>query len=122
MTGTGCARTESGLSYSRPRQYQVDSETRLAIDYITGWCFDCDGMRHIEDLSLERALGALRRAARTLKSATAKRRWRRTGWECRSYHPLDQGINSASEFHTENWHALGTTREDQADRLVFLSQ
>jgi hypothetical protein len=122
MTCIKCNRTEPGIVYSRPRKYQVDSGTQLKMYYHTGWCFDCDCVRHIEDLSPCHSIDAIRRAAATLKSATAKRKWLRTGWNCESYHWLDRGNKFVSEFHTEDWHALGRELEEQADRLVFLSQ
>lgn len=90
--------------------------------YHTGWCFDCDGVRHIEDLSPGSAIDAIRRAAATLTSATARRRWLRTGWDCQSYHWLDQGNKFMREFQTADWHALGHELEEQADYLGYLSQ
>jgi hypothetical protein len=122
MTCTRCMRTEPGLIYSRPRRYQVDNQIQLEMHYETGWCFDCDSVRHIEDLSPNSAIDAIRRAASTLKSATARRRWLRTGWDCQPYHWLNHGSKFVREFHTKDWHALGSELEEQADRLVFLSQ
>ncbi|TQK06962.1 hypothetical protein FBX97_2229 [Herbaspirillum sp. SJZ107] len=122
MTCTSCKRTEPGVMYSRPRRYQLDSETQLPMQYHTGWCFDCDGVRNIENLSPDITINAIRRAATTLKSATAKRRWFRTGWDCQSSHWLDQGHKFVREFHTEDWHTLGSELDEQANRLVFLSQ
>lgn len=108
--------------YSRPRRYQVDEETQLDMRYHTGWCFDCDRVRHIENLSAGMSIDAIRRAAGTLKSATAKRRWLRTAWDCQSFHWLDQGSKFVREFHTEDWHELGRELDEEADRLVFLAQ
>lgn len=122
MSCTRCGRTEPGIRYSRPRKYQVDDETQLAMHYHYGWCFDCDGARHIENLCPDNAIAAIRRAGATLKSATPRRRLLRTGWDCQSYHWLDEGLDAIREFRTKDWHALGNALETQASRLVFLAQ
>jgi len=122
MICTRCNRTEPGAIHSQPRSYQVDSETRLPVHYQSGWCFDCDGVRNIEDVSPGGAIATIRRAAATLSSATPRRRWLRTGWDCQSYHWLDEGSQFKREFGTRDWHKMGSTLDELANRLAFLSQ
>lgn len=121
MTCTKCGRTEPGMVYSRPRVYQLAS-TRLDMHCDTGWCFDCDCVRSVENLSPDNTINAIRRAAGALQSAVKKRTWFRKGIFCKSYHLLDQGIDCLREFHTSEWHALGRELDDHAARLVFLAE
>lgn len=121
LTCMHCNRSEPAVMYSRPRMYQLDSQTQIPIYLQTGWCFDCDGTRTIEDLSTNRPLDTIRRVAATLRSATPKRRLFRTGWECQSYSWLDKGLEIVREFHTKDWRAMGASLEEELTRLEFLS-
>lgn len=116
-----CQKVEPGLIWSNPRLYQLDPGIQIALRYSHGWCFDCDSIQHIEDLSPGTATEAIRRIAGSLRSASPKRRWLSTAWECDSYSRFDDPGSCARRFAAEDWHEMGRLLETEAHWLDFLA-
>lgn len=116
-----CQKVEPGLIWSNPRMYQLDPDIQIALRYSHGWCFDCDSIQHIEDLSPGTSTEAIRRIAGSLRSASPKRRWFSTAWECGSYSRFDDPGSHAREFAAKDWHAMGHLLETEAHWLDFLA-
>lgn len=63
----------------------------------------------------------IRRIAGALRSASQKRKWFSTAWECESYFQLDSTTAYPREFGAGDWHEMGRLLEAEAGWLDFLS-
>ena len=116
-----CQKVEPGLIWSNPRMYQLGLGQQVNLRYSHGWCFDCDCIQHVEDLSPVTSTKTIRRIGGALRSATQKRRWFSTAWECESYFQLDSQKACTREFGADDWHEMGRLLEAEAGWLEFLS-
>lgn len=121
MTCQRCQRVEPGLIRSAPSFYVLDDHTELELRHCKGWCFDCDHIRNIEDLSSTTSASVIRQMGQVLRSAAPRRKWMSTVWDCRSYHRLDHASTATREFGSKDWHAVGDVLAAEAAWLDFLS-
>lgn len=93
----------------------------MRLNSCVGWCFSCDGLRNIEDLSLDDHLAVVRRISRSLGSATSRWRWFATTWECQSFHALDEGLSNSREIDAENFRKMARQLEEATTYIEYLS-
>jgi hypothetical protein len=87
-----------------------------------GWCFSCDGLRDIEDLSLDDHLAAVRRISSSLRSATPRWRWFTRTWDCESFHELDAGLAISREVDSEDFQEMANQLEEAIIYIEYLSR
>lgn len=117
-----CAKVEPGLIWGRPRLYQLEIGKQIPLFCKLGWCVDCDGLRHVEDLDMARPLESLRRVSTSLSSAKSRWRWFSTAWDCQSFNSFDDKTPYVREFGEEDWHEMGEILDEVANRINYLSQ
>lgn len=87
-----------------------------------GWCFSCDGLREIENTSLENHVATIRRVSASLSSATPRWRWFTRTWDCSSYHWLDDGLSILNEVDTESLHEMGGLLGEAGQQIDYLTR
>lgn len=94
----------------------------LRLNSCCGWCFSCDGLREIEDTSLDDHVATIRRVSTSLSSATPRWRWFTRTWDCNSYHWLDAGLSISNEVDTESLQEMGSILEEAGHQIDYLSR
>lgn len=120
-TCSSCGREERGRGSHKPRYYQLDDGCYIRLNSCVGWCFSCDGLRDIEDTSLDDHVVAIRRISAALASAKPRWRWFSKTWDCNSFHALDAGLSISREMGSEDFQELANTLEEASLQIEYLS-
>jgi len=121
-TCTKCAREEHGGNSGRSRYYQLEDGCYLPLYSCYGWCFSCNGLREIEDTSLDSHIATIRRLSASLASAVPRWRWFTKTWDCKSYHWLDTGLSISHEVNTESFHEMARVLDEASHQIDYLSR
>jgi hypothetical protein len=115
-----CGKVEPGWIWSPRRMYQLEHGRQIAVNYCYGWCFSCDGIQHVEDLTVADSMASLRRISTSLRSASTRRRWFTKKIVRCSFHKLDDGCSIAHEASTADFHAMGEVIETACEQINYL--
>jgi len=110
----------AGISAGR-RSYLLDDGAMITMRCMQAWCDDCACLTQAEDVALAGPLDDLRRAASSLASVTAQRRWWKTVWFWKSFEWFDAGLDSASEMTPSRLRDLGAMIERARQQVDYLT-
>lgn len=120
-TCPSCGRDEPAGGSHKPRYYQLEDGRYIRLNWCVGWCFSCDGVQDIEDISIGDQLAAIRRVSASLASAKSRWRWFSTALDCHSFHALDEGLDISREFGTDDFHEMAKVLEEAREEIEYLS-
>lgn len=118
---SSCKRVAPGLIFSPQRMYQFDDGTKIPLNGCDGWCYECDQIRRVEDLSLTNPLASLRRVSASLRSASARRQFFSTRIDCVSFHELDEGNSTVRERNANDFNKMGALVDVAWRQIDYLS-